>query len=261
MKNKRLKTTLCALLLTAVCGIGAGASSASQRVISSRTLNWYAHRVEGQPPSVMPEAKEFFYGYNAVFAGDGERKVIYLTFDSGYENGCTDAILQILQDKSVPAAFFLDGNYVRRNPELVVKMAHNGHLVCNHSLKHPDMTKLTDIGLYSMQLSEWENLVRALGVEPAKLFRPPMGKFSELTLKYDMQLGYKTVFWSVAHADWDTNKQPEPDAALKLLTQRTHPGAIVLLHSVSQTNAKILATYIDAMRADGYEFLPLTELP
>ncbi len=229
--------------------------------LSNKGLSWYPHRIKGiSIPSVMPEAKAFFNHYNAVFMGGPDEKKVWLTFDSGYENGCTAKILETLETKGVKAAFFLDGNYLRRNPELVKQMAAEGHLICNHTLKHPDMTKFTDFEQYKMQLLEWEALAQQLGVKTAPFYRPPSGRFSELTLSFDKELGYKTVFWSLAYADWDPANQMSELKAMTILKDRTHNGAIVLLHAVSTTNAAILDDYIDWLVSEGYSFGALDEL-
>ena len=192
--------------------------------------------------------------------GSPDEKKIYLTFDSGYENGCTAKILGVLKAKGVKAAFFLDGNYLRRNPDLVRQMAEDGHLVCNHTLKHPDMTKFTDFEQYKMQLLEWEALAQQVGIKTSPFYRPPSGRFSELSLSFDKELGYKTVFWSVAYADWDPDKQLPEQKALSILKNRTHNGAIILLHSVSSTNTAILSSYIDWLISEGYSLNSLDEL-
>ncbi len=258
MESKQIcKATLAVgLALSLAAALTWGLSAAS-----TKALDWYPHRPKGQAlPTVMPEAASFFGAYDGVFMGDPAKKQIFLTFDAGYENGCTEKILDVLRDKGVTAAFFLDGNYLRRNPALVQRMAAEGHLIGNHTLKHPDTTKLTEFRLYAMQLSELEAVAGEVGVTVSHYYRPPMGRFSEQTLAYDRQLGYRTVFWSVAYADWKTDAQPEPSAALATLTARAHPGAIYLLHSVSTTNAAILPQLIDALRAQGYVFASLDEL-
>ncbi|HOP10970.1 MAG TPA: polysaccharide deacetylase family protein [Oscillospiraceae bacterium] len=229
--------------------------------LSSQGLSWYPHRIKGTAtPAVMPEASAFFSQYNAVFMGSPDEKKVYLTFDSGYENGCTAKILGVLKAKGVKAAFFLDGNYLRRNPDLVRQMAEDGHLVCNHTLKHPDMTKFTDFEQYKMQLLEWEALAQQVGIKTSPFYRPPSGRFSELSLSFDKELGYKTVFWSVAYADWDPDKQLPEQKALSILKNRTHNGAIILLHSVSSTNTAILGSYIDWLVSEGYSLNSLDEL-
>ncbi|MBQ3141460.1 MAG: polysaccharide deacetylase family protein [Clostridia bacterium] len=246
-------------LLTAAALLLALPLSAS--ALSAKGLSWYIHREKGSTsPSVMPEASAFFSSYDGIFMGDPAQKTVYLTFDAGYDNGNMPLILDTLRDKGVFAAFFLDGNFVKRNAELVRRIADEGHLVCNHTLNHPDMTKYSTLEQYSAQITGWEELVTALGVTPSKFLRPPSGLFSEQTLAFDRQLGYKTVFWSAAYLDWDVNKQMAPSEALPKLMSRVHNGAVVLLHSVSSTNAKILPQFIDALRADGYSFGSLEEL-
>lgn len=252
-----MRKTIAALLAVVV----SLAIPLSASALATKGLNWYPHRIEGNPvPGVMPEAKNFFDRYNAVYMGDPSKQIVYLTFDAGYDNGNMPLILDALKAEGVRAAFFLDGNFVKRNPELVKRIAAEGHLVCNHTLNHPDMTKYATLQQYSAQLTGWEELVRALDVEPAKYLRPPSGIFSEQTLDFDRQLGYKTVFWSASYLDWDVNKQMAPAAALPKIMERVHNGAILLLHSVSATNAKILPQFIAELRAKGYSFGTLDEL-
>lgn len=250
----KIISMFCALVFT----VGATAQGGQ---LSAKTLDWYAKfSSRGGLPTVMPEAAGFFDESNAIFMGSAQTRKVYLTFDAGYENGCTARILDVLAENGIQAAFFLDGNYLRRNPELTARMAAEGHLVCNHTLKHPDMTKLTDFNLYKQQIEEWEKLCGTIGVSHAKLYRPPMGKFSRLSLSYDSKLGYRTVFWSIAYADWDQKRQPTAADALSLLTSKAHNGAIYLLHSISTTNAQILPELIDRLRADGYAIAPASEL-
>lgn len=244
-----MKKTM-AVLLTAALLLSAPLSLSA---LSSQPLDWYVHAPKGaQMPELMPEARSFFDRYDAVFMGDPAQKNVYLTFDAGYDNGNMAPILDALKAAGVQAAFFLDGNFVKRNPELVKRIAAEGHLVCNHTLNHPDMTKYASPDDYAAQITGWEALVEELGVTPAKFLRPPCGRFSERTLEFDRQLGYRTVFWSVAYLDWDVNRQPAPEKALATLMSRMHSGAVVLLHSVSSTNAQILPELIARLRAEGY---------
>ena len=187
-------------------------------------------------------------------------KVLYLTFDAGYENGYTARILDVLKEREVPAAFFLVGDYLERNPDLVRRMTEEGHIVGNHTMDHPDMSGLSG-DAFSAQLGDMEALYEEVtGQTLPKFYRPPQGLYSEENLKQAQSLGYQTVFWSLAYADWDNANQPEADAAVEKLLARTHDGAVILLHATSKTNAEILDRMIGKWQEMGYRFAPLTEL-
>ncbi|MHC1694510.1 MAG: polysaccharide deacetylase family protein [Eubacteriales bacterium] len=191
---------------------------------------------------------------------DGDKK-LYLTFDAGYENGNVKKIVDILDKNNIKAAFFFVDNIIKKEPDLIRRMEAKGHLICNHTLSHRDMTKFNNIEQFGQQLTALEDLYRdTTGKEMAKYYRPPEGKYSEQNLEFAKKLGYKTIFWSLAHADWDNNKQPSPEAAIKKLISRTHDGAVILLHPTSATNAAILQNLIDKWREMGYSFGTLDEL-
>lgn len=199
-------------------------------------------------------------GLGAVYMGDPAEKVLYLTFDAGYENGCTARILDTLGAHNVKAAFFLVGHYMETNPDLVRRMAAEGHTVANHSMHHPDMTKLSREE-FAAELTALEDRYREVtGQEIAKFYRPPQGIYDEATLKAAKALGYRTVFWSLAYADWDNSNQPTRQQALEKLLSRTHPGAVVLLHSTSATNAAVLDELLTRWEEMGYRFGTLDEL-
>lgn len=198
------------------------------------------------------------YGkYNASFINENCGNTIYLTFDEGYENGYTSIILDVLQEKNVPAVFFVTGDYVEGSPELIERMIDEGHVVGNHTLNHPSMPLLSEEEMAS-EINELDNLVAEQFGYQMDLFRPPKGEFSEESLAVTQAQGYQSIFWSFAYADWDVNDQPTNDEALKILTERLHPGGIYLLHAVSSTNAEVLGDFIDNARALGYEFALLT---
>ena len=199
--------------------------------------------------------------YDAAYLGDPSEKVIYLTFDAGYENGCTAKILDTLQKHNVKAAFFLVGNYIERNADLVRRMAEEGHTVGNHTMHHPDMSKLKDKEAFAKELQDLEELYREkTGEALPKYYRPPQGIYSEENLKMAKELGYKTVFWSLAYVDWNNDSQPTREQAFAKLLPRIHPGAVVLLHSTSQTNAEILDELLTKWAQMGYRFGTLDEL-
>lgn len=225
------------------------------------TASWgLSFSAEGLPPQgpVSAEALEKYGGY---YLGSPEEKTVYLTFDAGYENGCTPQILEALQKHRAPAAFFLVGNYLEQNADLVRRMEAEGHLVCNHTVHHRDMSGITDPDAFAAELRGLEEQYREVtGKEMPRFYRPPMGIYSEDNLRMAQKLGYTTVFWSLAYADWDNEKQPDPDAAVEKLCSRIHPGAIVLLHATSKTNAEILDRLLTRWEEMGYRFAPLSEL-
>ena len=215
---------------------------------------------EGQPPAGPAESRQL-YNLNAAYLGDTSQKVIYLTFDAGYENGCTEKILDVLKAHNVPAAFFLVGNYIEKNPDLVRRMVEEGHIVGNHTMHHPDMSKLSDKAAFQKELKDLETLFRSVtGKEMPKYYRPPQGIYSQKNLEMAKELGYKTVFWSLAYADWNNDAQPTKEQAFGKLLPRIHNGAVVLLHSTSKTNAEILNELLTAWEDMGYRFASLEEL-
>ncbi len=223
--------------------------------------NWgLSFREPGKTP-VANASREYLQNFDAYFVGPEEEKVIYLTFDAGYENGNMPKILDALKKHNAPAAFFLVGNFFDREPDLVRKMVADGHTIGNHTLSHPDMSKLRDMEKFSGELSALAEKYKSVtGEEMKKFYRPPQGKFSESNLKMAQELGYKTVFWSLAYVDWYDDKQPTHEEALKTLTERIHPGAVVLLHSTSRTNGEILDELLTKWETMGYTFKSIDEL-
>ncbi|MBE5780216.1 MAG: delta-lactam-biosynthetic de-N-acetylase [Clostridiales bacterium] len=198
---------------------------------------------------------------NSYYVAPTEEKIIYLTFDAGYESGQTEQILDALKKHEVPAAFFLVGHYMESCPDLVRRMAKEGHVVANHTMHHPNMSQLKDRAAFEKELTDLEALYYEItGEEMKKFYRPPEGKFSETNLKMAQELGYTTCFWSLAYADWDQNAQPSREEAFHKLLGRIHPGAIVLLHSTSATNAAIMDELITRYKEMGYTFGSLTDL-
>ena len=194
-----------------------------------------------------------FGKYNAVAIGDSSSRTIRLTFDQGYENGYTAKILDTLKTENVKATFFLLDDYARKNPKLVRRMIDEGHTIGNHSVSHRSMPGLSAEECREEIMGMQKYISDEFGVTMTE-FRPPMGEFSELSLAVTKDCGLKTVLWSYAYADWDPNNQPDPQQALKKLTDALHNGAIYLLHSVSKTNAEILGEFISRAKALGYSF-------
>ncbi len=229
--------------------------------VSVGTTNWgLGFGEEGQPPTGNATA-EYLKSFHAHYLGNTTEKVIYLTFDAGYENGYTAPILDALKKHSVPATFFLVGNYLSTAPELVKRMISEGHTVGNHTATHPDMSRIASREAFAEELQTLEAQYQKLtGQAMHKLYRPPQGKFNEQNLKHAQELGYHTFFWSLAYVDWYVDKQPTRAEALKKLTTRIHNGAIVLLHSTSATNAAIMDELLTVWKGQGYTFKPLTAL-
>jgi peptidoglycan-N-acetylmuramic acid deacetylase len=233
--------------------------------LSSKELDWfYQPRTDGTPSGEPKEVLDLINKYSAYYLGDTSKKYIYLTFDEGYENGYTAKILDILKENNVKAAFFVTTPYINSNKDLIKRMVNEGHLVCNHSTNHPSMAAVA-IKDKSKFINEFivneKAFQEVTGKKMVKFFRPPMGKYSELSLAYTKELGYKSIFWSFAYGDWDVNKQPSEEYGKKVIMQRTHNGAIVLLHAVSKTNTNILDSILKYWKSSGYELKPLTDLP
>ncbi len=231
--------------------------------LSTKEFNWYFNpRNDGLPPEGPKETKSFIDKYDAYYLGDTSKKVIYLTFDEGYENGYTEKILDVLKKNDVKAAFFVVKPYIKSNPEIIKRMVNEGHLVCNHSANHPSMAAIKDQSKFNKEFTDVEEVFEEIiGTKIAKFFRPPMGKYSELSLYYTQKLGYKTVFWSFAYHDWEPTRQPDPEKAKKTIMNRSHNGGIILLHAVSKTNADILDDLIKEWKEKGYEIKTLNDLP
>ncbi len=204
---------------------------------------------DGRP--LAPVAFQEKYGKYAVDFIRPEKGVIYLTFDEGYENGYTPKILDVLKEKQAPAVFFVTLSYVKYNPELIRRMIDEGHVVGNHSSSHPDMTQISLQEAYDDVKKLHDYMLENYDYE-MKLFRFPMGNYSERTLALLESMGYRSVFWSFAYRDWLVDDQPEPDAAYQRITNFAHDGAIYLLHAVSSTNTAILGDVIDSFRGQGY---------
>lgn len=218
-------------------------------------------RAEGQPPVGNATAEELAK-YDAYYIGDTSRKVIYLTFDCGYENGYTEPILDVLKKHNAPAAFFVVGNMIESAPEIIHRMAEEGHIVGNHTFHHPDMSSIADPAAFRQELDTLSALYQeTVGEEMPLFYRPPQGKYSTENLKQAHELGYRTVFWSLAYVDWYVNDQPTAEEAYAKLLPRIHDGAIVLLHSTSRTNAEILDDLLTRWESMGYTFASLEELP
>lgn len=249
-------SAVCICLIMAVI-----AAVQAQSMPAFATGDWgLSFGVPGAPPRGNASAEEL-KKYNACYIGDTSKKTIYLTFDAGYENGYTEQILDVLKKHQVPAAFFLVEHYMDSAPELVKRMADEGHIVANHTASHPDMRTLKTKEALSAELAPVEDRYKEItGKEMLKIYRPPQGKYNEANLQHAKELGYTTVFWSLAYADWDNGNQPDPEQSVQKLHSRIHNGAVILLHSTSATNATILERLICDWKEQGYTFGSLEEL-
>ena len=236
-------------------------NTARQTAASAQSSNWgLSFQEEGKRPVGNATIEELAQ-YNAFFAEDTEEKKIYLTFDAGFENGNTPAILDALKKHQAPATFFVVGNFISENKDLIKRMETEGHIVGNHTMTHPDMSKISTKESFQKELSDVEKIYREItGKEMTKFYRPPQGIYSTQNLSMARELGYHTFFWSLAYVDWKQEEQPTHEEAMSKLLKRVHPGAIVLLHNTSRTNGEILDEVLTKWEEMGYHFASLEEL-
>lgn len=228
--------------------------------IAAQAENWgLGFGAEGTQPTGNATAEELKQ-YDTYFVGDASKKVIYLTFDCGYENGNTEAILDALKKHNAPATFFVVGHFLESAPDIAKRMVAEGHTVGNHTYHHPDMSSISDLASFQKEMDDNAALFKeATGQEMTKYYRPPQGKYSTENLKMAKELGYHTFFWSLAYVDWNVDAQPTKEEAFDKLLGRIHPGAIVLLHSTSKTNGEILDELLTKWEEMGYTFAPLSD--
>lgn len=226
--------------------------------------NWSIIRNKNHLQPESDKGLDYVEQYGAYYVDKNAKeddKVIYLTFDAGYENGNIEKILDTMKKHQAKGAFFILENLIIRNTDLVKRMAEEGHIVCNHTAKHKDMTKVDNINDFEAELKSLEQIYKEYtGYDMAKYYRPPEGKFNKSNLQFANELGYKTVFWSFAYADWDNNKQPSEEYAVKKIMDNTHNGMVVLLHPTSKTNADILDRVMTMWEENGYRFGTVDEL-
>lgn len=216
---------------------------------------------DGKLPSIDEEGfKDVLQKHGAIFLGNTAQKELYLTFDNGYENGNTAKILDVLKEKRVPAIFFVTGHYVKDQPVLLKRMATEGHLIGNHSWSHPDMTRITKEQIQDEMNRVKTGVASLTGQQDMRFERPPRGIFSDRSLAAVRELGYTSVFWSIAYVDWDPKDQKGWRYAYDKVVAQLHPGAVILLHTVSKDNAEALGAIIDEARRQGYEFKRLDAL-
>lgn len=267
MKKEVRPYLLLALAYAVLFFIGAAAGKVTSTISHNTTVvkeasdNWgLGFGSEGQQPTGNGTPDEM-KKYDAYYVGSDKEKVIYLTFDCGYENGNTEPILAALKKHNVSATFFVVGHFLETSPDIVKKMVDEGHTVGNHTYHHRDMGAISAKSEFEKEMTDVETLYTEItGKKIAKFYRPPQGKYSIANLKMAQELGYKTFFWSLAYVDWNVDAQPSKEEAFKKLLGRIHPGAVVLLHSTSKTNGQILDELLTKWEEMGYTFRPLSEL-
>ena len=259
--NKMMKGrafAVCAAFGLMICTLNVAAASTA--------MSWYCKRMPDHRQPTLDTTMQWITEYDGYYLDtrldeNSPERVVYLTFDAGYENGNVAKILDVLKAEQVSGAFFVLEHLIDANTELVLRMVEEGHLVCNHTCKHKDMTRVTSQEEFERELHALETLFyEKTGHVMPKYYRPPEGKFSEENLRFAMAMGYKTIFWSFAYADWDNDRQPSPERAKQIILDHVHNGAVLLLHPTSSTNAAVLGDVIRELKAQGYRFGTLNEL-
>lgn len=264
MKNKlKLNIIIISILVVAVFSFTVVSSKEQNTISTSATIDgsskieWGIKRNDNhEQPDVGANNKKVLEENGGICLGNKEKKYIYLTFDEGYEAGYTSDILKALKENEVPATFFITGHYLNTQEELVKQMLEEGHLVGNHTVNHKSMPELTEEQVKKEVMDLHQALYEKFAYE-MKYLRPPKGEYSEKSLKATNALGYKTVMWSFAYADWDESKQPSKEEAKEKILSNVHNGEIMLLHANSKTNTEVLPEIIKEIKNMGYEFKSL----
>jgi peptidoglycan-N-acetylmuramic acid deacetylase len=244
-------------ILTALCFIGVHRVNATP----TTSYGWGLPKHKtGERPYPGKIYEELLARHNAIYIDKTNDKNIYLTFDAGYENGYTEAILDTLKEEKVKALFFLTGQYLEKNSDIVKRMIKEGHTIGNHTYYHPDLTKITK-EKYEADLKKFEDkYFEITNKKLQKIMRPPSGTFSDRSLQIADELGYYNIFWSLAYKDWDINNQKGTDYAYNSVMEKMHPGAIILLHNVSKDNSNALKAIITEIKTQGYQFSTINNL-
>ena len=240
----------------------------STNIYASNSYEWYCNRMSDHSQPRLDSNLSFVDECDGIIWIDKKHssfndanKKIYLTFDAGYENGNIEKILDVLKEENVKATFFILDNLISSNKCLVKRMIDEGHLIGNHTSKHKDMSKIADIEKFRRELESLENLFyETFGSRMTKYYRPPEGRFSKENIEYAKELGYKTIMWSFAYADWDNSNQMSADKAMEKILNNLHNGEIMLLHPTSSTNVEIMRTLIIKLKDLGYEFHTVNEI-
>lgn len=233
---------------------------------AAKGQSWYCVRAKDNKQPRCDADMQYIENYDGYYidhshGDDCDDKVVYLTFDAGYENGNVEKILDAMKEEKVRGTFFVLGNLIQKNSDLIKRMVNEGHTVANHTYSHKNMTKVQSFEEFSAELQKLDDAYKELtGNEIPKYYRPPEGTFDETTMQYAQRAGYKTIFWSFAYADWDNNKQMSPESAKKKIMDNIHNGAVILLHPTSATNAAIMGDIIRELKSQGYRFGTMEEL-
>lgn len=246
---------ICAILLIfSICAIQLNESSIATVAESGKTIGWGIKRASNNmQPDVGASNKKVLEENGGICIGSDMEKVVYLTFDEGYEAGYTENILNTLEANNVKATFFITSHYLNTASDLVQRMINEGHIVGNHTCSHPSMPSISDEQIEKEIMDLHQAVYQKFSYE-MKYIRPPKGEFNERTLKKSLELGYKTVMWSFAYFDWDEKKQPSIDEAKEMIVSNFHNGEIMLLHPNSKTNSEVLDEIIKEAKNQGYEF-------
>ncbi|NEX80068.1 delta-lactam-biosynthetic de-N-acetylase [Bacillus thermocopriae] len=229
--------------------------------VSNKPIHWgFKRAMNEEPAEAGPEYDQILEKYGAVYKGSPDKKILYLTFDSGYENGQTEKILDVLKKENVPATFFITGHFLKSQPDLAKRIVKDGHIIGNHSWNHPDFTQISDERVREELQKVKDETKKITGQKKMKYLRPPRGIFSERTMQIAKEEGYTHIFWSLAFVDWHIGQQKGWRYAYDNIMSRVHPGCIMLLHSVSQDNADALEKAIQDLKKKGYTFKSLDYL-
>ena len=250
---------ICCVFLISLCGCSGEDMVVQGMGYDDAKIGWGLKKVENSQPEVPESWKELLKKYDGYYLGNTDEKVMYLTFDEGYENGYTAKILDVLKNTNTPAAFFVTGPYVEREEELIKRMVAEGHIVGNHTVNHPGMADISEDEI-TKELTNLNESFKKITNTDMEYMRPPRGEFSEKALATIRRNGYKTIFWSIAYADWNTDNQKGKDYAVNQVTKQFHNGAIILLHAVSKDNAEALEEIINIAKQQGYTFKSLNDL-
>ncbi len=259
LKNVWMFFLLIILFVVTIVDINMKEGIDTNSSVSNQKIEWGIKRNDNhEQPDVGSKNRKILEENNGICLGNAEEKIIYLTFDEGYEAGYTEEILKILKENDVKAAFFLTAHYVNTEEDLVKQMIDDGHIIGNHTVNHKSMPTLTEEEIKQEVMDLHQSVYEKFGYE-MKYIRPPKGEFSEKTLMVTNALGYKNVMWSFAYEDWNEKKQPDENQAKEKILNNLHNGEIMLLHGNSKTNTNILDSMIKEIKNRGYEFKSLDE--
>lgn len=244
---------------TSVPSISLCSANANYYNLDKTPYGWGFKKKKGEAPDIPKKTQELFKKYNTYYLGSTNEKVLYLTFDEGYENGYTNQILDVLKKTETPAAFFVTAPYLKKETDLINRMINEGHIVGNHTVNHPNLAKCS-LDKASAEISELSSMFKELYGGEMVYMRPPEGEYSEQLLALASDMGYKTILWSFAYKDWDIKNQKGADFAYNSTVPYLHNGAIILLHAVSKDNADALENIINHAKEQGYTFKSLDYL-